>query len=337
MVRSELVKMLAAKYPNILYKDTEKITNLIFLEIIDALCRGENIEIRGFGTYKIINRKARIGRNPKNYDIVQVPAKKAIRWKMSKVLFNQLNKNFTEKKISGSYQSELYFVNNIILALDTSNLEDAIDIAKKVKDKIFTIKIGLELFNAHGKNGVKKFNEIGITNLMLDLKLKDIGQTVYKAIKALDDIKFGYLTVHGQGGREMIERAVRAADEIQSKPKIMVVTILTSLSDKDLKDVGNNNTVNEQVKKMSALAKDLNVGIVCSGKEAKIVREILGPDLPIFTPGVRMNNDNNNDQKRVCTPSESIRSGANKVIMGRSLIAGNLEENISKVSNSIKI
>jgi orotidine-5'-phosphate decarboxylase len=228
-------------------------------------------------------------------------------------------------------------VNNIILALDTSNLEDAIDIAKKVKDKIFTIKIGLELFNAHGKHGVKKFNEIGITNLMLDLKLKDIGQTVYKSIKALDDIKFGYLTVHGQGGREMIERAVRAADEIQSKPKIMVVTILTSLSDKDLKDVGNNNTVNEQVKKMSALAKDLNVGIVCSGKEAKIVREILGPDLPIFTPGVRMNNDNNNDQKRVCTPSESIRSGANKVIMGRSLMAGNLEENISKVSNSIKI
>ena len=228
-------------------------------------------------------------------------------------------------------------MNNIILALDTSNLEDAIDIAKKVKDKIFTIKIGLELFNAHGKHGVKKFNEIGITNLMLDLKLKDIGQTVHNAIKALDDIKFGYLTVHGQGGREMIERAVRAADEIQSKPKIMVVTILTSLSDKDLKDVGNNNTVIEQVKKMSALAKDLNVGIVCSGKEAKIVREILGPDLPIFTPGVRMNNDNNNDQKRVCTPSESIRSGANKVIMGRSLIAGNLEENISKVSNSIKI
>ena len=228
-------------------------------------------------------------------------------------------------------------MNNIILALDTSNLEDAIDVAKKIKDKVFTIKIGLELFNAHGKHGVKKFNEIGITNLMLDLKLKDIGQTVHNAIKALDDIKFGYLTVHGQGGREMIERAVRAADEIQSKPKIMVVTILTSLSDKDLKDVGNNNTVIEQVKKMSALAKDLNVGIVCSGKEAKIVREILGPDLPIFTPGVRMNNDNNNDQKRVCTPSESIRSGANKVIMGRSLMAGNLEENISKVSNSIKI
>jgi integration host factor subunit beta len=103
MVRSELVKILAVKYPNILYKDVEKITNLIFLEIINALIRGDNIEIRGFGTYKIVNRKARIGRNPKNSEIIQVPAKKAVRWKTSKVLFNHLNKNFTEKKISDTY------------------------------------------------------------------------------------------------------------------------------------------------------------------------------------------------------------------------------------------
>ena len=100
MVRSELVKILAVTYPNILYKDVEKITNLIFLEIINALIRGENIEIRGFGTYKIVNRKAKIGRNPKNSEVIQVPAKKAVRWKTSKVLFNHLNKNFTEKKIS---------------------------------------------------------------------------------------------------------------------------------------------------------------------------------------------------------------------------------------------
>ena len=83
----------------------------------------------------------------------------------------------------------------IILALDTTNLEEAINITKKVKDKIFTVKLGLEFFNAHGKAGVKKFNEIGITNLMLDLKLKDIPETVYKAIKALDNIQFGFLTL----------------------------------------------------------------------------------------------------------------------------------------------
>jgi len=83
-------------------------------------------------------------------------------------------------------------VNKIILALDTSNLDQAIDITKKVKHKIFTVKLGLEFFNAHGKEGIRKFNDMGITNLMLDIKLKDIGQTVYKAIRALDDIKFGF-------------------------------------------------------------------------------------------------------------------------------------------------
>tara|TARA_Y100000590_G_scaffold393819_1_gene472409 strand:- start:187 stop:450 length:264 start_codon:yes stop_codon:yes gene_type:complete len=81
-------------------KDIEKILDIVFSEITDALCRGENIEIRGFGTYKIIKRKARQGRNPKNSETVQIPAKKAIKWKMSKILYNKLNKNFTENKIS---------------------------------------------------------------------------------------------------------------------------------------------------------------------------------------------------------------------------------------------
>ena len=167
----------------------------------------------------------------------------------------------------------------IILALDTSNLNEAINIAKQVKEKIFTVKIGLEFFNAHGKNGIKKFNEIGITNLMLDLKFKDIPQTVYKAIKTLDDIHFGFLTIHGQGGKAMIEKAKQAAKEIKCKPKIMMVTILTALSDEDLKAAGSNSTVVEQVKKLASLAKEMEVGVVCSGHEAKVVREIIG--LPI--------------------------------------------------------
>ncbi len=227
-------------------------------------------------------------------------------------------------------------MNKIILALDTTNLDEAIEVTKKIKNKIFTIKLGLEFFNAHGKAGIKKFNDIGITNLMLDIKLKDIGQTVYKAIKALDDIKFGFLTIHGQGGKEMIEKAKKAAGEINSKPNIMMVTILTALDDNDLKDMGNDNTVVKQVEKLAKLAKDMNVGVICSGQEAKIVRKIIGPNLLIFTPGVRMIDDNKNDQKRICTPSESVRNGADKIIMGRSLIKGNIEENISKVSNSIK-
>jgi len=225
----------------------------------------------------------------------------------------------------------------IILALDTTNLKEAVDITKKIKDKIYTVKLGLEFWNANGKEGIKKFNDIGMTNLMLDLKLKDIGQTVYKAIKALDDVKFGFLTVHGQGGKEMIEKAKKAANEIKSKPKIMMVTILTALDDNDLKDMGNNNTVIEQVKKLTKLARDMNVGVICSGQEAKIVRKIIGTDLPIFTPGVRLKTDDKNDQKRVCTPLESIQNGADAVIMGRGLTKGNIEENLSKVSNSLKL
>ena len=225
----------------------------------------------------------------------------------------------------------------IILALDTTNLEEAINITKKVKDKIFTIKLGLEFFNAHGKAGVKKFNEIGITNLMLDLKLKDIPETVYKAVKALDNIKFGFITIHGQGGKAMIEKAKKAVNEIKSRPKIMMVTILTALNDEDLKATGNSSTVKEQVKKLAEVAKEMNVGVVCSGHEAKNVRKVIGPDLLIFTPGIRMSDDNKDDQQRVCTPIESIKNGSDKIIMGRSLIKGNIEENLNRVITSLKI
>ncbi len=228
--------------------------------------------------------------------------------------------------------------NKIILALDNiSNLQEGIDIAKKAKDKIYTLKVGLHFWHKFGKAGVKKFNEIGITNLMLDLKLKDIPETVYKAIKALDDIRFGFLTIHGQGGKLMIDKAKIAAGEIKSQPKIMMVTILTSLNDENLKATGNNSTVVEQIQKLAKLAKEMNVGVVCSGHEAKNVRKIIGPNLLIFTPGIRMGNDDNDDQQRVCSPIESIKNGSDKIIMGRSLIKGNIEENLNRVSASIKI
>ena len=103
MVRSELLQKLCNQYPQILRKDIEKILEIIFIQISDALSRGENVEIRGFGTYKKIKRKARIGRNPKNSQLVHIPEKNAIRWKMSKTFFNRLNKSFTDNKISDTY------------------------------------------------------------------------------------------------------------------------------------------------------------------------------------------------------------------------------------------
>ncbi len=103
MIRSELLQKLCNHHPNLLRRDIKKILEIIFFEISEALCRGENIEIRGFGTYKIIKRKARIGRNPKNSELVKIPEKNAIKWKMSKTFFKRLNKNFTDNKISDTY------------------------------------------------------------------------------------------------------------------------------------------------------------------------------------------------------------------------------------------
>ena len=100
MVRSELLQKMCNLHPSIIRKDMEKILEIIFLEIADALCEGKNIEIRGFGMYKVTKRKARIGRNPRNSELVQIPKKKAIKWKISKAFFDRLNKNFTENKKS---------------------------------------------------------------------------------------------------------------------------------------------------------------------------------------------------------------------------------------------
>ena len=103
MIKSELVQKFCNMYPNLLRKDVEKILKIIFSEITKSLCRDEKIEIRGFGTYKITIRKARIGRNPKTEKTIQIPEKKAIKWKMSKTMHKRLNKNFTENNISGNY------------------------------------------------------------------------------------------------------------------------------------------------------------------------------------------------------------------------------------------
>ena len=105
MVRSELLKKLCDLHPNIIRKDIKKILEIIFREIVGALRGGKNIEIRGFGTYKIIKRKARIGRNPKNSELVQIPEKKAIKWKIGKTFFYRLNKNFVENKISNTHKN----------------------------------------------------------------------------------------------------------------------------------------------------------------------------------------------------------------------------------------
>jgi len=103
MVKSELIKKLSDQHPNILRKDIEKIISTVFSEMQEALRRDENIEIRGWGRIKIVERKSRMGRNPKNSQTINIPSKKAVKWKMSKILYNRLNENFTDNKISDTY------------------------------------------------------------------------------------------------------------------------------------------------------------------------------------------------------------------------------------------
>ena len=134
----------------------------------------------------------------------------------------------------------------VILALDNIALDEALSISNQVKDKLLTVKVGLELYNLAHKTGIKKFNDIGLNNLMLDLKLVDVPNTIYRSILALKGIKFEYLTVMALGGNEMIKQAKKAANEIDPNIKVLAVTILTSLKN-ELPELGFNSSVEDTV------------------------------------------------------------------------------------------
>lgn len=225
----------------------------------------------------------------------------------------------------------------VILALDNLDLEKALSISNQVKDKLLTVKIGLELWNLAHKTGIKKFNDIGLNNLMLDLKLMDIPNQIYRSILALKGIKFEYLTVMALGGNEMIKQAKKAANEIDSNIKILSVTILTSLSTQALSKMGFNSSVEDTVVQLAKTSSEAD-GYVSSALEAKLLREKVSKDKLIFCPGIRMPDDSNNDQaqERTASPALAIQNGADACIMGRSLLHGDVNKNLEKVINSIK-
>ena len=227
-------------------------------------------------------------------------------------------------------------MNRIILALDTTNLEEAISITSQIKDKIFTVKLGLEFFNSCSKSGIKKFNNLGINNLMLDLKLQDIPATINRSILALKGIKFGYLTVMALGGNEMIKQAKNAANELDPNIKILAVTILTSISQNELSRMGANSSIEDMVIQLAKNSNDAD-GYVASPLEARILREKVSKDKLIFCPGIRMPDDKKDDQVRTATPTIAFKNGADAIIMGRSLIKGNIEENLKRVLASLKV
>ena len=222
----------------------------------------------------------------------------------------------------------------IILALDNIALDEALSISNQVKDKLLTVKVGLELYNLAHKTGIKKFNDIGLNNLMLDLKLVDVPNTIYRSILALKGIKFEYLTVMALGGNEMIKQAKKAANEIDPNIKVLAVTILTSLKN-ELPELGFNSSVEDTVVQLAKNSSEAD-GYVCSALEAKLLREKVSKNKLIFCPGIRMPGDSKDDQVRSASPALALQNGADACIMGRSLLQGDVSKNLEKVLNSIK-
>ena len=219
----------------------------------------------------------------------------------------------------------------IFVACDTSNLNQIKKILKYIKTEKLKIipKFGLQFF--YSKNG-RKFLEKYKSDYWLDLKINDIPQTALSAVDSLKDLKkCKYITVHANGGLDMLKAIKKKAKKINKNLKVLGVTILTSLNNKSLKEIGHTKTVEQLVLKQAGVIKKSGCdGIVCSAKEAKMIRKKYKNFL-IITPGIRMPGDNLNDQVRVMTPKDAFKNKVSGVVIGRSITKGNIKNNIKKL------
>ena len=223
----------------------------------------------------------------------------------------------------------------IFIACDTSNLSEIKKIIKQTQaSKLKMIpKIGLQFF--YSKNG-RKFLENFKKDFWLDLKINDIPQTALSAIDSIKDLRrCKYITVHANGGLEMLKAIKKKTNKINKDIKVLGVTILTSLNNKSLKEIGHTKSVDQLVLKQANLIKKSGCdGIVCSAQEAKMVRKKY-KNLFIVTPGIRLPGDNANDQSRVMTPNDAFKNKVSGIVMGRSLIKGNIKNNIQRLINHL--
>ena len=220
---------------------------------------------------------------------------------------------------------------NIFVACDTSNLSEIKKIIKQTQTTKLKIvpKFGLQFF--YSKNG-RKFLENFKKDYWLDLKINDIPQTALSAIDSLKDLKrCKYITVHASGGLEMLKAIKKKTKTINKGIKVLGVTVLTSLNNKSLKEIGHTKSVDQLVLKQASLIKKSGCdGIVCSAQEAKMVRRKY-KSLFIVTPGIRLPGDSSNDQSRVMTPSDAFKNKVSGIVMGRSLIKGNIKNNTQRL------
>ena len=213
----------------------------------------------------------------------------------------------------------------IFIAVDTNKISRAKKIIKDTQTKKIKVgyKFGLEFF--YSKEGRKFISKLKNQTIFLDLKLNDIPNTALSAVKSLKNLKISYLTVHISSGLSALKALKKSSGNI----KIVGVTTLTSLNNKDLKEIGYNKKVNELVKHQARLATKAKLdAIVCSGHEIKSVKRVFKKE--IITPGIKIHNTKN-DQKRVMRPTDAFAAGSNWLVIGRSITNGNIKKNIKNL------
>ena len=222
--------------------------------------------------------------------------------------------------------------NKVFIACDSRNISKIKEIIKKTKTSKLKIgyKFGLEFLNS--KNGRTFVSKLKNQITFGDYKFSDIPNTCSSAIKAIKDLQFNYCTIHISSGLE----ALRAAKKVSRKTKLVGVTILTSLDNKALKEIGFNKDVKKLVYHQAKLANKAKLdAIVCSAKEVKIVRKVFKKE--IITPGIRFNSKSSkNDQRRVLTPKQAYKNGSDWLVIGRPITKGNIKSNIQRLIDHLK-
>lgn len=207
--------------------------------------------------------------------------------------------------------------NNIIVALDYDNAEKAIAMVDQLDAARCRVKIGKELFTYTGPELVRRVQDKGF-DVFLDLKFHDIPNTVKKACAAAADLGVWMLTVHASGGEEMMLAAREGVSTFTQAPKLVAVTVLTSMQERDFSQLGVSRSLEEQVMRLASLAQQSEMdGVVCSAQEVVELRKLLSDNFALVTPGIRPPGAAAGDQKRVMTPREAIQSGSNYLVVGR--------------------
>ena len=221
---------------------------------------------------------------------------------------------------------------NIFIACDVSSQKEILNLLELIHEDISGIKIGLQYITQRSPEEIRELSKFK-KPIFYDGKFFDIKNTLVESVKSLKNLKVDFATVHILNGLDALKMANKAAEEIHLK--LLGVSILTSFNDDDLKNLGFNNKVEEQVKKLIKIAVDANLyGVICSPLEVKMIKEI-APNLKCFTPGIRMEGAKD-DQRRTMSANEAIKEGSDYLVIGRPITKGDPKKNIKLILSSIE-